>query len=82
MGGRDDMTCEELHEVAAELALDALTGRERADALAHLEKCAACRERVRQLTAAGGRLLELLPAAGPPVGFEVRVLKRLGARAA
>jgi anti-sigma factor ChrR (cupin superfamily) len=82
MGGRDDMTCAELHDVAAELALGALTGRERAAAIAHLEKCRACREDVRQLTAAGGRLLELLPPAGPPVGFEIRVLERLGVRAA
>jgi anti-sigma factor ChrR (cupin superfamily) len=82
MGGRDDMTCAELQDVAAELALGALTGRERAAAIAHLEKCRACREDVRQLTAAGGRLLELLPPAGPPVGFEIRVLERLGVRAA
>src|ERR1700690_2507214 len=54
MGGRDDMTCGELHDVAAELALGALSGRERSAALAHLEKCRACREDVRQLTAAGG----------------------------
>jgi anti-sigma factor ChrR (cupin superfamily) len=82
MGGRDDMTCAELHDVAAELALGALTGRELAAATAHLEKCKACREDVRQLTAVGGRLLELLLPAGPPVGFEIRVLERLGVRAA
>jgi len=76
------MTCAELHDVAAELALGALTGRERAAAIAHLETCWACREGVRQLTAAGGRLLELLPPAEPPIGFEIRVLERLGARAA
>jgi anti-sigma-K factor RskA len=76
------MTCAELHDVAAELALGALTGRERAAALAHLETCRACREGVRQLTEAGGRLLELLPPAEPPVGFEIRVIERLGARAA
>jgi anti-sigma-K factor RskA len=82
MGGRDDMTCAELQDVAAELALGALTGRERAAAIAHMEKCRACREDVRQLTAAGDRLLELLPPAGPPVGFEIRVLERLGVCAA
>ena len=76
------MTCAELHDVAAELALGALTGRERAAAIAHLEQCWACREGVRQLTVAGGRLLELLPPAEPPAGFEIRVLERLGACAA
>ena len=76
------MTCAELDDVAAELALGALTGRERAAAIAHLEHCRTCREGVRQLTVAGGRLLELLPPAGPPAGFETRVLERLGVLAA
>lgn len=69
--------CEELAGVAAELALGVLTGRERADALAHLEGCDECRERVRQLTATGEGLLGLLPAAEPPLGFESRVLSRI-----
>ena len=72
------MTCAHVHDVAAELALGALTGRERAGAIAHLEKCRACREDVRQLMATGGQLLELLPTAAPPAGFETRVLQRLG----
>ena len=71
------MTCAHVHDVAAELALGALTGRERAGAIAHLEKCRVCREDVRQLMATGGQLLELLPPAAPPAGFETRVLQRL-----
>jgi putative zinc finger protein len=71
------MTCAELRDVEAELALGALTGRERAAALAHLAECRACREGVRQLMAAGGQLLELLPPVDPPDGFETRVLSRL-----
>ena len=47
------MTCAHVHDVAAELALGALTGRERASAIGHLEQCRACREDVRQLIAAG-----------------------------
>ena len=74
----DDMTCAHVHDVAAELALGALTGRERAIAIAHLERCRVCREDVRQLMATGGQLLELLPHATPPAGFETRVLERLG----
>jgi hypothetical protein len=74
----DDMTCGELADVAAELALGVLTGRERAAALAHLETCEACQEDVRQLMATGGQLLELLPPVEPPAGFETRVLDRLG----
>jgi hypothetical protein len=72
------MTCAGLADVAAELALGVLTGRERAMAVAHLDNCDTCREDVRQLMATGEQLLELLPAAEPPAGFETRVLERLG----
>jgi hypothetical protein len=78
MSERGDMGCDEFADVAAELALGVLTGRERADALAHLERCDACRETVRQLTMTGEQLLGLLPAVEPPAGFESRVLARLG----
>jgi hypothetical protein len=73
-----DMGCDRFADVAAELSLGVLTGRERADALAHLEHCDACRETVRQLTQTGEQLLGLLPAVEPPAGFETRVLSRLG----
>jgi hypothetical protein len=78
MSELDDMTCAEMDDVAAELALGVLTGRERALAVAHLNDCDACRESVRQLMATGEQLLELLPPAEPPAGFESRVLERLG----
>jgi hypothetical protein len=78
MSELSDMTCVELADVAAELALGVLTGRERATAVAHLGGCDACREDVRQLMATGEQLLELLPPAEPPAGFETRVLERLG----
>jgi hypothetical protein len=78
VGELNDMGCAGFADVAAELALGALTGRERAEALAHLDRCAACRKQVRQLTATGEDLLRLLPAEAPPPGFETRVLERLG----
>lgn len=78
MAELSSMGCAGLAGVAAELALGALTGRERAEALAHLARCEACREHVRPLMAAGEKLLELLPAAETPPGFETRVLERLG----
>ncbi len=74
----DDMSCDEFAEVAAELALGVLTGRERAAALAHLDGCESCREHVRELTMVGDELLALLPPQEPPAGFESRVLDRLG----
>jgi hypothetical protein len=73
-----DMNCAELAEVWAELALGVLTGRERADAVAHLSRCDFCREDVRQLMETGSGLLGLLPPVEPPPGFETRVLDRLG----
>ena len=50
-----------LGDVAAGLALGALTGRERAGAVAHLEKCPACRAHVQDLTRTATQLLALLP---------------------
>jgi anti-sigma-K factor RskA len=74
----NQMGCEEFTDVAAELALGVLTGRERAQALAHLDQCDACREHVSQLTSAGEQLLALLPTSEPPPGFETRVMERIG----
>jgi hypothetical protein len=78
MNELNEMGCREFSDVAAELALGVLTGRERAQALAHLDHCASCREEVRQLTATGEGLLGLLPNVEPPAGFEARVMDRLG----
>jgi hypothetical protein len=72
------MSCGEFDDVAAELALGVLTGRERADAVAHMEHCDACRETIRQLSITGEELVGLLPHVEPPPGFEVRVLARIG----
>jgi hypothetical protein len=78
MSELNEMTCAEFADVAAELALGVLTGRERALALAHLDLCDSCRENVRQLTMVGEELLGLLPAIEPPSGFETRVMDRIG----
>ena len=62
----NEMSCAEFADAAAELALGVMTGRERARALAHLDRCEACRENVRQLTVTGEELVGLLPAVEPP----------------
>ncbi|MFG3345034.1 hypothetical protein ACGF1Z_08195 [Streptomyces sp. NPDC048018] len=69
--------CARLRDLGAELALGVLPARERAEAVAHLDRCADCREYVGQLTAVGDGLLGLLPEAEPPVGFESRVARVL-----
>jgi len=66
-----------MRELAPELALDVLTGYERATAQAHLGMCPQCREYVSSLTQIGDRLLTLVPGVEPPVGFEDRVLARM-----
>lgn len=73
-----DRDCEWLRAVADELALGVLPGQERAEAIAHLDRCPACRERVEHLTFVGDGLLSLLPGSEPPAGFETRVTDRLG----
>lgn len=78
MSEMNEMSCAMLADVAAELALGVVTGRERADAIEHLDRCETCREDVRKLMATGDELLGLLPPVGPPAGFETRVLDRLG----
>src|SRR5882724_2781440 len=78
MSEMNEMSCAMLADVAAELALGVVTGRERADAIEHLDRCEGCREAVRKLMATGDELLGLLPLAEPPAGFETRVLDRLG----
>ena len=78
----NDVNCEKLREIGAELALGVLPGRERAAAVAHLDRCADCREYIGQLTLVGDRLIGLLPEREPPVGFEARVAHRLAHDAA
>ena len=72
------MACEELREVAAELALATLPGKERAAALAHIDRCADCRRAVEELADAADALLLCAPEAEPPAGFARRVLSGLG----
>ncbi|MEU9317087.1 hypothetical protein [Streptomyces sp. NPDC048295] len=72
------LSCEQLREVGAELALGVLPAEDRAVAMGHLEDCPACREHVHELTAASDALLDLVPGSEPPAGFEDRVIERLG----
>lgn len=74
----DGIGCAELREVAPELALGAVSGDERAQAVAHLTTCPACRQLVNDLTRVADDLLLVAPEVEPPPGFESRVLARLG----
>lgn len=74
------MRCEQLREVAPDVALGLLTGEERAWALAHLEECEACRADVGALAVAADEVLLAAPEATPPAGFDSRVLAALAER--
>jgi len=77
-----DLNCTECIELAPELAFNALTGRERATALAHLDHCPSCRETVSALTGTADQFLGLIPEVEAPQGFEKRVLAALNPRVA
>jgi hypothetical protein len=77
-----ELNCAECIELAPELALNALTGRERATALAHLDHCSCCRQAVSELANTADQLLGLISEAEPPRGFEKRVLGALSPLAA
>jgi hypothetical protein len=72
-----DMGCDQMRELAPELALGIAEGKERGAALRHLGGCPGCRRLVSELSSVGDELLLLAPAAEPPPGFESRVLGRL-----
>jgi len=72
------MSCEELRDLAPEIALGTAEGEERAEALRHLATCAECRRLVDQLSEVADELLMLAPVEDPPVGFESRVVEALG----
>lgn len=70
-----EMNCAQLADAAPELALGVLCGRERADALEHLDGCGSCRQLVSSLSGVTDELLRsLAPSVEPPAGFETRVL--------
>jgi hypothetical protein len=72
------MRCEEMRELAPDIALGIADGEERAAALEHLSTCAECRREVEQLSQVADELLMLAPAQEPPAGFESRVVRSLG----
>jgi len=72
-----EMGCEQVRDLAPELALDIAEGEERDAALRHLDGCSGCRQVVSELSSVGDELLQLAPAHDPPAGFESRVLARV-----
>lgn len=67
------LSCDNVRDLAAELALDALPGDERAAVLAHLDGCPACREHVDALSRAADDLLLALPEEDVPELLSARL---------
>jgi hypothetical protein len=72
------MSCDDVCELAPEIALGTIDGEERAEALRHLATCADCRRLVDELSEVADELLMVAPVQEPPAGFESRVLDALG----
>ena len=72
------MRCDEVRDLAPELALGIADGEQRAEALRHLSGCADCRRAVEQLTQVADELLTVAPVQEPPAGFESRVVEAIG----
>lgn len=71
--------CEHCRSLMAELALGVADARDRAEALEHLDRCPACRTELEELSRLADHLVDLVPSAAPPAGFESRVLAAIGA---
>ncbi len=70
--------CEKYSGELAELALGVLTGRERAQALSHVESCQRCAEELEQLSRVADAVVQVAPEVEPPMGFEVRLFEKMG----
>ena len=70
--------CAQLADAAPELALGVLGGRERAEALEHLDGCSSCRQLVTSLSGVTDELLrQFAPSIEPSAGFAARVLQAI-----
>jgi hypothetical protein len=73
----DDVSCEQVRALAADLAIGIADGQERDVALRHAATCAECRLLVSELSAVADDLLLLAPEHEPPPGFASRTLARM-----
>jgi AcrR family transcriptional regulator len=76
MSTPSQLRCDEMEELAPELALGTLTGPERAEAVEHLASCPDCQRRVAELAQVVDSLLVLAPEDDPSPDLEARVLAR------
>src|SRR5712675_787820 len=73
----DDVGCEQVRALAADLAIGIADGQDRDAALRHAAACAECRLLVSELSSVVDDLLLLAPSHEPPAGFASRTLARM-----
>lgn len=69
-----ELACAEVREAATEYALGILSSTEAREVSDHLAVCPACRLEVEQIRVVGEELLDLVPDAEPPLGFDRKVM--------
>jgi hypothetical protein len=72
-----EMSCEQVRELAAELAIGIADGQDRDAALRHAATCPDCRRLVSELSTVVDDLLLLAPSHEPPPGFASRTVARI-----
>ena len=75
-----ELTCEQARDLAPEYGLGILDHDERVAMAAHMLSCPECRGEVDDYARLGEDLLDVIPAAEPPPGFDRRVLESLPAQ--
>ena len=71
------MGCDQVRELAADLAIGIADGQQRDAALRHAATCPGCRRLVSELSSVVDDLLLLAPSQEPPSGFATRTLARI-----
>jgi hypothetical protein len=77
-----EMGCEQVRELAAELAIGMADGQERDVAIRHAATCPDCRQLIAELSVVVDDLLLLAPSHQPPPGFAARTVARISPPAA
>lgn len=71
------MRCDQVRDLASEIALGVAAEPERSQALVHLATCRECQEVVRRLAEVADSITLLAPECEPPAGFESQALDRI-----
>lgn len=72
-----DMSCTDVEQRATEYALGLLPAGQAHYVDSHLRQCPACRTEIDDIRLLGDQLLDLVPDAEPPLGFDRKVLNRV-----